>query len=96
MYVATVLHVKPIKSVVGSYDSVCSFIKTFDEKAGNPDKDAESVQVTSPFLYTILKTRACQCRNIVRRVFLPSQRVPLETTLCGLMSRWSTSHRQWR
>ena len=26
----------------------CSFIKTFDDKAGNPDKDAESVQVEVP------------------------------------------------
>ena len=44
----------------------CSFIKTFDEKAGNPDKDAESVQVSQPFPRDVVQTVTCQCRNDIR------------------------------
>lgn len=44
----------------------CSFIKTFDEKAGNPDKDAESVQVTSLLPRAAAHTGTCQCRNDLR------------------------------
>ena len=44
----------------------CSFIKTFDEKGGKPDKDAESVQVTSLFLTIAFDVCACQSRSVVR------------------------------
>lgn len=43
----------------------CSFIKTVDEKAGNPDKDAESVQVTSLSAIIATQPRVSPYRNVV-------------------------------